>query len=941
MMTYRAVIVAAVFFALGCHRTGVPAGADDGADAASASDSAGGEGDDTGSPDDAGVSYDLECSADDWQLLHPPLGRYDFGDVRVFGRDDVFASAASGRIARFDGETWWAEETVVGEGICYNTPRLWGSGADNVFMVTDCGAVMHFDGDAWERVDFGAEITANGIWGSGPDDVYVVGNEATLFHFDGAAWTEEEIDPDALPWEDLYDIWGSGPDNLYAVGDPGIYHFDGTAWRRTEVQKALMALWGNSPDDVWAVGNSCRVYHFDGTAWTARDSHCDGLDSFVDVWGSGPSDIWVVGDRDGAAVHFDGHSWERVDTVAKGRLLSIWGDGPKNVYAGGEGGPLLHFDGEEWTDLNGAVHEHLESVWVSDDPEPEIFAVGWDGALLRGRGTDFHRMHPPSVESFYAVWGSAPDDVFAVSANGSIIHYDGDHWSSMIHGAGEEYWLHSVWGSGKDDVYAAGASRRVLHYDGDRWSVMDMGMTFLNDVWALPDGRAYAVGRYGVVWRYDGLTWSELRPLGSGETLHGVWAAADDDVYAVGEGATILHYNGEQWVTMETDLEADYPPKLGAVWGNGPDDVWVGGRRVLLRLDGGTWRVVDKDFNMDPDGVTDIRSLWGPRPDKVFAAGYSCDPSGEGEGPNVCETMISVYEDGKKTVLYRDAKIQDGEQWTGVADIWGFGDDDLVAVGCTRRNEGEHRALVMRYEGDEWRPIEGPDDRALTSVWGRAPGDLHVSAHALSYDNDSSVVHFDGADWTAKKEGISDHLMQLHGASNDVVFAVGRYGTILQYDDLQWSERIEGAVCDEIRDLWGDPDRLFAVCREGAVLQYDGAGWTRLFEDTSLWLEAVWGSDSSNLFAVGQSGNIVRFDGVQWTTMSGPVDGFISDVWGTGPNDVFAVVGAPNAILHWNGLSWEEKSTGFKTSLEGIAGTGPDNIFVVGSRATLLRHTCQ
>src|SRR4029077_10474552 len=72
------------------------------------------------------------------------------------------------------------------------------------------------------------------------------------------------------------------------------------------------------------------------------------------------------------------------------------------------------------------------------------------------------------------VWGSGPNDVFAVGYMGRIVHFDGARWSSMSSGTPD--WLKSVWGTGPDDVYAissapvGGNPVLVLHWDGTSWS---------------------------------------------------------------------------------------------------------------------------------------------------------------------------------------------------------------------------------------------------------------------------------------------------------------------------------------------------------------------------------------------------------------------------------------------------------------------------------------
>src|SRR5579863_5911400 len=59
----------------------------------------------------------------------------------------------------------------------------------------------------------------------------------------------------------------------------------------------------------------------------------------------------------------------------------------------------------------------------------------------------------PSGDTLDGVWGSGPDDVWAVG-NGTIIHWDGEAWSSRVSGTDEP--LLAIWGDGADDIWATG-----------------------------------------------------------------------------------------------------------------------------------------------------------------------------------------------------------------------------------------------------------------------------------------------------------------------------------------------------------------------------------------------------------------------------------------------------------------------------------------------------
>jgi hypothetical protein len=126
----------------------------------------------------------------------------------------------------------------------------------------------------------------------------------------------------------------------------------------------------------------------------------------------------------------------------------------------GDSGTALFWDGGEWTDMG------LRS-----------------NALLRG------------------IWGSAPDDLFAVGSGGAIFRYDGVRWYAMQSPTQLE--LRAVWGFGPTEVYAAGEDGILLRFNGSTWSSQS-SQSFRTLILALEpgaDGSLIAVGSRAMVLR--------------------------------------------------------------------------------------------------------------------------------------------------------------------------------------------------------------------------------------------------------------------------------------------------------------------------------------------------------------------------------------------------------------------------------------------------------
>lgn len=544
----------------------------------------------------------------------------------------------------------------------------------------------------------------------------------------------------------------------------------------------------------------------------------------------------------------------------------------------------------------------------------------------------------PQGNMLRAVWGSGPNDVFAVGAAGTILHFDGSQWSIMNSGTTE--WLGGVWGSSSSDVFVVGDCG-VLHYDGDVWHTMDSGISYrLNGVWGSSESDVFVVGQGGTIYHYDGNMWTEME---SGITLtynlNGVWGTSPNNVFAVSNhwdsDGIILHYNGQYWSQMKSVTDR----YLYGVWGSGPNDIFVvGSYGTIMRYDGSRWSMMDS-------GTTNaLRSVWGSGPNDVFAVGEL--------------GTIRHY---------------DGEQWTamlgfwGLYGVWGSSGSDVFAVG------GESGAFtstsIRHYNGSEWREMRSGSTTNLNGIWGNDSdvfvvgddgaiwrykddvwyhGSLAIhhlyavwgssSSDVFAVGYDGTIQHYNGILWT----GMDSHqpavyLRGIWGNSNENVFVVGSQGTILHYDGSEWNMMNSG-ITSSLYSVWGNSgDDVFAVGYGGIILHYDGNAWYTVANGTAQLLQSVWGSSSDNVFAVGWGGAILHYDGSTWSSMSSGTTRNLYGVWGSGSNDVFAV-GEGGTILHYDDNAWRMMNSGTNNMLNGVWGNGPNDVFAVGSGGTILHY---
>src|SRR5512138_2875912 len=74
------------------------------------------------------------------------------------------------------------------------------------------------------------------------------------------------------------------------------------------------------------------------------------------------------------------------------------------------------------------------------------------------------------------VWGTAPDDVWAVGGNPDeslILHNDGTGWTRQVMSGTSRLW--NTYGFSGNDVYAVGERGLILHFDGNTWTRIPSG----------------------------------------------------------------------------------------------------------------------------------------------------------------------------------------------------------------------------------------------------------------------------------------------------------------------------------------------------------------------------------------------------------------------------------------------------------------------------------
>jgi hypothetical protein len=257
-------------------------------------------------------------------------------------------------------------------------------------------------------------------------------------------------------------------------------------------------------------------------------------------------------------------------------------------------------------------------------PDVELLRTAADANAPDARAPRWTLVASGTSSDLRAVWGAAPDDVWAVGDGGAALHWNGAAWSPTFTGGAAS--LTGVWTAHASDAWAVGtnpgdASPVALRWDGFRWAPAMMpprGRSAPRGVWGSAADSVWVVGAPEspdtAIARWDGARWTPeflgaMRP----PDLAQVAGASAFDVWAAGEGPLAFHRAASGW---EPPVVAPRGVILnGALCVTRDGALWAATTgNAVLRFAGATWT------SFTP-GLTRVRGLGCGQSDSVWAVG--------------------------------------------------------------------------------------------------------------------------------------------------------------------------------------------------------------------------------------------------------------------------------------------------------------------------------
>jgi len=460
------------------------------------------------------------------------------------------------------------------------------------------------------------------------------------------------------------------------------------------------------------------------------------------VAAAGSSEIWFGGWK-GALFRWTQAGFEgTLGEITNDDVVGLHARGADDVWAATPA-TLLHFDGKAWsTAYDVTAVPNVQFSALAGATDGTIFVAGsasGAGFVSLFDGTAWRDTYLPPGRHVYQLWAHDKSDAYATTWSdtpGIVLHWNGEFWASESVGDGL---LIGVWGSDPDDVWAVGNGAMIAHRDDGGWRIVQpatptgeyVGLAFgavlgsgPRDVWAIGSRTTWqrasgCTGEEGLLSHWDGTRWSPVRVdwnkgncyiqssvlragVSAGEKI---WFAGDQGVIAVADASGVTRISSE--------------PDMHAIWGPAPDRIYATSGSQILRRDETGW----VPYRTADPTMYRLEALHGNATDLVATTqgGFGAIHfSANGASSPTSEYLIGL------------------SQYLGdTRAVWMTEDGQVFITG---RPNGDLPANVLHWDGTRWSSATLSGDAGL-AMFATSPMDVWAAGGT------GNVFHFDGLQW--------------------------------------------------------------------------------------------------------------------------------------------------------------------------------------------------
>jgi Protein kinase domain len=550
------------------------------------------------------------------------------------------------------------------------------------------------------------------------------------------------------------------------------------------------------------------------------------------AWAQARDNVWVVGGR-GTLMHFDGHTWQRVELGTVADLYSVHGTAADDVWVVGAWGTLLHWDGQRWAPTG--LEDKSGLFDVRAIARDDVWVIG-DKVVKHFDGKSWSPVAVPVAKWLNQLAARGPNDVWIVGDGGTVLHWDGQSWAQIPTGGNE--FLTSITIVDEHELWVAGFRGWVRRYVDGKWLEVELPLTpeqrdkfWITSVWSNGPDDIWLMSKREPYLHWDGHTWSRSDPKNPRE-YSSFAGTGKDDMWAICDSEIISHWAGKEWDTPQPPPEWRYHY---AVWAAGPDDVWTVGYEgtasndvpihgLVTHYDGQSWRQLAL-----PD-TTVVRAVAGSRQDDVWVAGN------DGLLAHWDGRSLRRVDSGSKAKLRALAVIRSDDAW---------------AAG----NDG----TLLHWDGAKWEARASGTQVQLDGLWSARGGGSVWAVGAQG-----TILHLEHGVWRSVASGTEKNLHAVWGASADDVWAGGDKGVMLHWDGRAWSPVMSDTNLDTFAISGSGPHDVWAAAflnytQQSTLLHWNGAFWSAVSHTPLYSYHGVWSIDEGDAWAVGAGDAVLHY----------------------------------------------------------------------------------
>ncbi|MEA2752105.1 MAG: hypothetical protein QOI41_6248 [Myxococcales bacterium] len=271
----------------------------------------------------------------------------------------------------------------------------------------------------------------------------------------------------------------------------------------------------------------------------------------------------------------------------------------------------------------------------------------------------------------------------------------------------------------------------------------------------------------------------------------------------------------------------------------------------------------------------------------------------------------------------------------------------------------------------------------LAAVWGTSAADV------WAVGSGGTIIHYDGATWTATPSGLHETFYGVWGSGPNDVYAVSSTQVILHGTGYAAGKATWNAVPTSLDDfstvvvraVWGSSSTDVRIGGRAYSLDPSPSGFGDQFVKTATadggiaWrplpgtpsITSIWGSSANDVWMAADNSTAAAYergmtlhgtpavssgtdagaeggapaddDRLTWTPVDSQSAVTLESVWGSSASDVWAV-GALGTIRHITpqDVRWQEVPAPTTETLHAIWGSGPKDIWAVGNAGTILHY---